>query len=137
MSGRESICDSAESPDRIVKPQMEEAVGASMSVRRGKAPPVDPFSGEDEGIRLNGWLPALARASTWNVWSEEGQLLQLAGHLRGHALQEWELIPHTDKGTYESAVEALRERLDPGGRMLAIQDFRHASQRDDETLSGG
>lgn len=65
---------------------------------------MDLFSGEDEGIRLDDWLPALARASTWNGWSEEDQLLQLAGHLRGRALQEWELIPHTDRGTYESAV---------------------------------
>lgn len=104
MSGRESISDSVESPGRIVKPRMEGAVGASMSVRQCKAPPVDPFSGEDEGIRLDDWLPALARASTWNGWSEEDQLLQLAGHLRGRALQEWELIPHTDRGTYESAV---------------------------------
>ena len=26
-------------------------------VRRGKAPPVDSFSGEDESIHLDDWLP--------------------------------------------------------------------------------
>ena len=100
VSGRESISDSAESPGRIVKPRMEGAVGASMSVRWGKAPLVDPFSGEDEGIRLDDWLPALARASTWNGWSEEDQLLQLAGHLRGCALQGWEAKAGTDEGIF-------------------------------------
>ncbi len=58
--------------------------------RRGKAPPVESFSGENEAVRIDDWLPALERAATWNDWSEEA--LQLAGHLRGRALQEWELI---------------------------------------------
>ena len=104
-------------------------------VRRGKAPPVDSFSGEDESIRLDDWLPTFVRASTWNRWKEEDQLIQLAGHLRGRALQEWELIPCEDRKSYKAAVDALRERLDPGGKTLAIQDFRHASQRNDETVS--
>ena len=34
--------------------------------RRGKAPPVDPFTGEDPEMRLDDWLPALQRASNWN-----------------------------------------------------------------------
>ena len=37
--------------------------------RRGKAPPVDSFTGEDPEIRLEDWLPALQRASEWNGWS--------------------------------------------------------------------
>ncbi len=61
--------------------------------RRGRAPPVDPYSGEDECVRLDDWLPALTQASTWNQWTEEDQLIQLAGHLRGRALQEWTSRP--------------------------------------------
>ena len=49
--------------------------------RRGKAPPVESFSGENEAVRIDDWLPALERAATWNDWSEEDRLLQLAGHL--------------------------------------------------------
>lgn len=56
--------------------------------RRGKAPPIDPFTGENPEIRLDDWLPSLQRASRWNQWTEEEQLIQLAGHLRGRALQE-------------------------------------------------
>ncbi len=51
--------------------------------RRGKAPPVEPFSGENPEVRLDDWLPALQRAAEWNQWTEEELLLQLAGHLRG------------------------------------------------------
>ena len=51
--------------------------------RRGKAPPVNEFSGEDPECLLDDWLPSLNRASLWNGWSEEEQMIQLAGHLKG------------------------------------------------------
>ena len=38
------------------------------------------------------WKPSLERASLWNAWSEEEQMIQLAGYLRGRALQEWNLL---------------------------------------------
>ena len=34
--------------------------------RKGKAPPVDPFTGENPDIMLDDWLPSLDRASEWN-----------------------------------------------------------------------
>ena len=37
--------------------------------------------------------------------------------------------------TFGTAVDALRERLDPGGRMLAVQDFRHVAQREEESVA--
>lgn len=54
----------------------------------GKAPPVDSFTGEDSKVRLDDWLPSLQRAAKWNAWEPSEQLIQLAGHLRGCALQE-------------------------------------------------
>ena len=62
-------------------------------------------------------------------------LLQLAGHLRGRALQEWALLPEDAKRSYTQAVEALHLRLDPGSRTLAAQDFRHTSQADEEKVA--
>ena len=35
-------------------------------MRRGKAPPVKPFTGEDPAVKLDDWLPILRRASLWN-----------------------------------------------------------------------
>ncbi len=102
--------------------------------RRGKAPPIDPFDGDNLEVQIDDWLPALKRAATWNEWTEEELLMQLAGHLRGRALQEWILLGD-EKITYDSTTEALRSRLDRGSRVLAAQDFRHTLQRDGESVS--
>ena len=59
----------------------------------------------------------------WNGWSSEEQVIQLAGHLKGRALQEWNLLGKGQVQNYEEAVLALRERLDPRSRVLASQDF--------------
>ena len=101
--------------------------------RRGKAPPVDPFTGEEPETRLDDWLPSLKHAATWNEWTE-GELLQLAGHLRGRALQEWGLLDEASKET-QTAVESLRLRVDPGSRTLAAQDFRHITQGEKELVA--
>lgn len=61
--------------------------------------------------------------------------MQLAGHLRGWALQKWNLLHDTDKGTFETAVSALQGRLDPGSKTMAAQDFRHATQGEGESVS--
>ena len=36
---------------------------------------------------------------------------------------------------FDSAVKALRERLDPGSKVLAGQDFRHTTQGDSESVA--
>jgi len=112
----------------------DRGAGSDRGRRRGKAPPVDPFTGDDPEIRFDDWLPALTRASYWNDWSLEENLLQLAGHLRGRALQEWDLLLDSDKNSWDRAVAALRARLDPGNKVMAAQDFRHTTQKDAETV---
>ena len=107
----------------------------SSRVRRGKAPPVDPFTGEDPECRLDDWLPTLSRAADWNSWTEEDLLIQLAGHLKGRALQEWNLLSDDDRATYLRAVAALRSRMDPGSRVMAAQDFWRATQEEQEKVT--
>jgi hypothetical protein len=72
-------------------------------------------------VQLDDWLPSLERAAVWNEWSEEDRLIQLAGHLRGKALQEWGLIEESDRETFKDAVNALRLRLDSGSKTMAAQ----------------
>lgn len=103
--------------------------------RRGKAFPVDLFTGEDLEVPMDEWLPSLERAHAWNEWSEEELLLQLAGHLHGRALQEWGLLDADTKMSYKQAVEALHLHLDPGSRNLVAQYFRHTSQADEEKVA--
>ena len=102
--------------------------------RRGKAPPVDVFTGEDRECRLDDWLPNLKRAADWNSWAADDLLIQLAGHLKGRALQEWNLFSESEKSTYEQATASLRSRLDPGSKLIATQDFRHAAQEENEKV---
>ena len=106
-----------------------------MQHRRGKAPPVDEFTAEDSRTRFDDWIPTLKRAASWNGWTEDESLMHFAGHLRGRALLEWKLLDSMDKTTYQAAINALRERLDPGDQSIAALDFRHTSQKPGETVS--
>ena len=64
----------------------EEGVSdGNFRARRGKAPPVDAFTGTDPECRLEDWLPTRKRAADWNGWTDSDLLLQLAGHLKGQA----------------------------------------------------
>ena len=99
------------------------------STRKGKAPPFDTFSGEDPEVRMDDWIPSLQQASTWNGWTEK-ELIQLAGSLRGRALQEWNLLPDSDRSNLESGVKSLRARLESGTKAMAAQDLRHCAQRE-------
>ena len=71
---------------------------------RGKAPPIDPFTAEDITITFDDWLLTLERAASWNGWTPEESLMQLAGHLRGRASQEWKLLLPENRTTYQAAV---------------------------------
>ena len=107
------------SDDEVPPPRTETTV----KQRRGRAPPVDPFTGEDPEFRLEDWLPALQRATKWNGWTETEELIQLAGHLRGKALMEWNLLEEESRSDLNTAVKALKDRLEPGSGVLAAQDF--------------
>ena len=61
--------------------------------------------------------------------------MQLAGHLRGRALQEWKLLLPEEKANYQAAIKALKGRLDPGNQTLAALDFRHLSQKLNDPVS--
>ena len=111
------------------------ATHAPASSRKGKAPPFDTFSGEDPEIRLDDWVPSLQRASAWNGWTEEEELIQLAGSLRGRALREWTMLADSDRSSVKSGIETLRNRLESGVKAMAAQDFRHCAQREKEGVS--
>ena len=110
------------------------ARGSLTTPRRGKAPPVSEFTGEDPNCTLEDWLPSLERAILWYAWTEEEQVIQLAGHLKSRALQEWNLLGTEEKSSFSRAAEALRLRLDCGDKTLAAQDFRHSAQREGESV---
>lgn len=109
---------------------------AGLTTKRiGKAPPIEWFSGDSYEVLFDDWLPSLERTAEWNGWSESDKLHQLAGHLKGKALQEWMLVDQKEKSSYVAATTSLRTRLDTGGKILAVQDFCHFSQGDKEVVA--
>ena len=110
-------------------------VSSQQQSRRGKALPIDCFSGNNSKITFDDWLPSLERVARWNGWSSEDTLIQLAGHLRGRALQEWLLLSEDNKSTWQSATTALRGKLEIRSKVLAAQDFRHIRQKEKESVA--
>ena len=103
--------------------------------RSGKAPPVSEFDGDNAELQFEDWLPKFERASAWNAWTEQERSIQLAGHIRGRALQKYNLLRQEDKASFAEVVGALRVRLDPGGKAIAAQDFRHTVQSESESVA--
>ena len=68
-------------------------------------------------------------------WEEQDKLLQLAGHLRGKAQREWDMLEPASKTTSDVATKALRDRLDLDGKAVVAQDFRHMLQRGGEIVA--
>ena len=86
-------------------------------------PSIDPFSGENPEVTIEEWLPSLQRAADWNKWSEPEILIQLAGHLRGRALQKWNLLDNIDKENWQCSSKVLQNRLEHGNSTIAAQEF--------------
>ena len=104
--------------------------------RRGKAPPVDPFTGEEPEIRLDDWLPSLKRAATWNEWMERGAPSAAGGTpVVGVPYKSGSLLEEASRETYQTAVESLRLHIDPSSHTLAARDFRHITQGDKEAVA--
>ena len=80
------------SPTELVGLHTESAVSPGRESQqqslRGKAPPLDCFSGSNLEITFDALLPSLERVAQWNQWTKEDTSIQLDDHLRGRTLQE-------------------------------------------------
>lgn len=59
-------------------------------------------------------------------------MIQLAGHLKGRGLQEWNLWTQANKLLL---VRQQKSRLGSVSETIAAQDFRHTTQHEAETVS--
>ena len=128
-------CRVRESASEEASDEDETGLEQAAKKRRGRAPPLESFTGESEDTTLDDWLPGLRRVADWNHWSEKEILIQLAGYLRGRALQEWNLLSKNERKSYKTAVKSLKDRLGYGSHIMAAQDFRHTAQREGEAVS--
>ena len=59
----------------------------------------------------------------------------MAGHLRGRALQEWNLLDDIDKENWQCGIKVLQNRLEHGNLTIAAQKFQHLHQDKKEAVS--
>lgn len=81
-------------------------------------------------MQLEDWLPSLKRAA-----GTDGLVLQLAGHLQGRALQEWNLLSQEQLNDFDLVIKTLKERLDPRSKVLVGQDFCRTIQGKTESVA--
>ena len=70
-TGTPHCSDSKTSALTSVKVPTLAPVASGVVLRRGKALPIDPFSGDNTEFRFEDWLPSLECAATCNGWSDE------------------------------------------------------------------
>ena len=63
----ESLSEQRNVADHLLEPSPEGRSSGVPRPRRGKAPPVDQFTGENAEVQLEDWLPALERVAAWMV----------------------------------------------------------------------
>ena len=86
----------------------------------GEGTPIDIFTGQNADVVWEDWLPIFELAANWNGWDKEEILLQLAGHFRHKALQEWSLLSNVVQSSYILATQEMQSRLDYG--TIAAQE---------------
>lgn len=106
-------------------------VGISSSSCRDKVPPVDAFNGESPmrtGYQRFSVLQS-GMAGVRTRYSFNWQVTCMA------VPYKWGLLSSCEKESLEEATKAMHNFLDPCSRTLAAQDFRHASESDNEPSS--
>ena len=108
----------ASSPDRDVSGGSGSTPATVLQDRVGRSvrlTTLATFSGEDmEDLgAFSRWLHKLGRMAELYHWTDQEKLIQFELLLTGQAEKLYELLPGSDKETFEEAVEALRKRLTP------------------------
>ena len=133
-SNHRTLEDSVSESGEIIGSTHSDHSSTSTQQRRGRAPPIEFFSGENPAIAVDDWLPSLEHASSWNGWSTSEKLMELPSYLKGRALQEWRLLSHSEQQDFTMAINTLGVRLDPGSKTMAAKDFWHSLQKSGENM---
>ena len=107
----------------------------SVAPRRLSLPSVPEFNGEklDDEEAFNRWIKKLKKHAEICRWSVREKLLQFELHLVGRAEAVYETLPAEVKGSFTTAVEALRKRLQPPKRdALRLAQLIKRKQQSDE-----
>ena len=103
--------------------------------RRLSLTSVPEFNGEklDDEEAFNRWIKKLEKHAEICRWSVREKLLQFELHLVGRAEAVYKTLPTEVKGSFTTAVEALRKRLQPPKRdaLRSAQLIKRKQQSDE------
>jgi len=125
--------DASDVGERDVLPIVTVPTDSGRAVsRRIPLPPIPEFNGEkvDDEDSFGRWTKKFDKHSEIGRWSEREKLLQSELHLGGRAEAVYETLPADVKGSFSTAVEALRKRRQPPKRdaLRSAQLIRRKQQ---------
>ena len=77
----------------------------------------------------------IGKSSTMERVGKKGHSYSIGRPPKRHALQEWFLLSEEDKSTWQSAIVALKSKLEMRSKVLTAQDFRHIGQKEKESVA--
>ena len=117
-----------------LNPQTSSRAQGSISSFRRKDKIPDTFSGEKSDLR--DWLCHFEIVSRWNEWTEREKGCNLAGSLRGSALQVLGELPVENVEDYQSILQVLKRRFDPNEKENQWRvEFRNRKKGKDESVT--
>ena len=123
--------------DKFIQAQTKMMQAQANAVAVQSFPPLPMFTGEDidsDEKRFDKWLERFEERAVLAGWTDEQRFHQFKFHLSQSALHVFRLLPASERGTYASAVEALKKRFKP----IDIEELRsmefHQRMQDKESI---
>ena len=105
------------SVSRLLEAQTQMMAAQANAMAAQSFPPMPRFTAENiqsDDDNFDRWIEQFEeRAKLVVGWTEEQCIYQLKAHLEKTALHAFRMLPEGDKGSYTTAVEALKKRFHP------------------------
>ena len=123
--------------DKFIQAQTKMMQAQANAVAVQSFPPLPMFTGEDidsDEKRFDKWLERFEERASLADWTDEQRFHQFKFHLSQSALHVFRLLSESERGTYASAVKALKKRFKP----IDIEELRslefHQKMQDQESV---
>ena len=108
--------DLMHSVSRLLEAQTQMMAAQANAMAAQSFPPMPRFTAENiqsDDDNFDRWIEQFEERAKLAGWTEEQRVYQLKAHLEKTALQAFLMLPEGDKGSYTTAVEALKKRFHP------------------------
>ena len=108
--------DLMHSVSRLLEAQTQMMAAQANAMAAQSFPPMPRFTAENiqsDDDNFDRWIEQFEERAKLAGWTEEQRVYQLKAHLEKTALQAFRMLPEGDKGSYTTAVEALKKQFHP------------------------